>query len=161
MEIDLTDPGQREWLHLYFKNFKPIHVTINCTAKSWDCWIISSPIGNLNGYIEANEEFIDWLKDCDLFETLEVHGGITFEGGELRVPEMDGKYVIGFDTAHFRDVLAMDVNPKYKDILPFDQKQWEIISQNRLWLQQDVEEELAKLATQLDSLYQKAYPHGR
>lgn len=120
----------------------------------------------MNGYIEVNEEFIDWLKDCDYFDTLSVHGGITWEGGELTIPEMEGKYVIGFDTAHFMDVILYDIDPEHLKIfegtrLESRKRDFSILNEKRLWLESDVEEELKRLADQLDGLYKKAYPHGR
>jgi hypothetical protein len=159
---NLTVPQDRKKLHEYFTNFQTQTFEIPTGSQTWTCWIVKSPIGNLNGYVEVGEYFIEWLKNCDYFETISVHGGLTWEGGELKIPEMEGKYVIGFDTAHFMDVLAMDVDPEFIALMPQrEDKHYELLNSHKLWLAEDVREELERLTWQLEGLHQKAYPHGR
>jgi len=143
---DLTNPADRETLHNYFKNYQPY----NFHYRGWQCWIISSPIGNLNGYVELDEQFCDWMKENEHFETLSIHGGITWEGGALAVPETNDAYVIGFDTAHLMDITAMDIDPLFNRLRS---PRYDILNERRLWLQPEVEEELTRLVDQLAELH--------
>ncbi len=55
--------------------------------------------GNNNGYVCLPEghHYHGWFYDHINNEGIEVHGDLTFSG------PMDGKWVIGFDTAHMGD----------------------------------------------------------
>ena len=157
---DLNLPADRAKLNEYFDNYKPY----NFIYDDWSCWIIAGPVRNLNGYIEVSEDFLDWMKNTDEFNTLTIHGGITFEGGELAIPEMAGLNVIGFDTAHFMDLLLLDIKPEIIDMYKKAGIQriqnWDVLNEKKLWLESDVEAELKKLAKQLSEIHKKAYPHG-
>lgn len=54
------------------------------------------------GYVELPEHLGKPDYDESPIMELNVHGGVTYAG---ELPEMDGKYVVGYDCAHYGDLM--------------------------------------------------------
>lgn len=54
------------------------------------------------GYVEVPEHLGKPGYDESPVMELNVHGGVTYAG---ELPEMDGKYVVGYDCAHYGDLM--------------------------------------------------------
>lgn len=54
------------------------------------------------GYVEVPERLGNPDYDESPIMELNVHGGVTYAG---ELPEMDGKYVVGYDCAHYGDLM--------------------------------------------------------
>ena len=81
--------------------------------KGFDCCILrprAKIMGHLNGYVKLDEGHKYYNKDYDDI-LVEVHGGLTFSNlmskGNGYLPE---GFWIGFDCAHFEDLIPMMSN---------------------------------------------------
>lgn len=54
------------------------------------------------GYVELPEHLGESGYDESPIVELNVHGGVTYAGN---LPEMDNKYVVGYDCAHYGDLM--------------------------------------------------------
>lgn len=83
------------------------------------CWIRSNRLGYLCGYVELSED--EYKRGYeDGYWIFEVHGGITWDGGEIRGIKIHKKNrLIGFDCAHLGDAPwsgeSFDSEDTYKD----------------------------------------------
>lgn len=65
------------------------------------------------GYVELPERLGEPHYDDNPIMELNVHGGVTYAGN---LPEMDGKYVIGYDCAHYGDYMKCPEELKGTDM---------------------------------------------
>jgi hypothetical protein len=67
--------------------------------------VVFMPRGHRNGYIGIPAaEFNQLISERpDFMENLNVHGGVTYEGGSLSVLGKEGFNYVGFDCNHFGD----------------------------------------------------------
>lgn len=103
-KIDKSMWGEGPWQHELDEEF--------FEYEGYPCLIYRhTMLGCLNGYVGVGKGHPLFLKDE--YETLDVHGGITFAGLMSGFPILDRKYHnffwLGFDCAHLGD-LVPDIN---------------------------------------------------
>ena len=82
------------------------------THEGTECLMRTGPMGNLNGYIGV-EKGHPWWGETYWDLDVDVHGGLTYTGEERPGTwDKDGRWWLGFDTAH-----AGDVVPKIEELL--------------------------------------------
>lgn len=119
-----------------------IYKGYNCLIRQIDCG--DGIHSYLCGYVELPYVHPGWNRDYDdsIFETIDVHGGLTF-GGILSYfnPNWEG-YWIGFDCNHggLDAVLGTDPEEAKKKGL-------------HIWTPDDVFKEIKKLVDQVDKIH--------
>ena len=77
------------------------------------CVVLMTNIGHRCGYVGVSEAHPLFGKDYDdLPDDINVHGGVTYAGGEGGYPIPDGLWWFGFDCAHYGD--ANDYEQAFK-----------------------------------------------
>lgn len=108
-------------------------ITTNAYTKVIKDWITKSGLravillvrgSHHCGYVELPERLGKPGYDESPIMELNVHGGVTYAGN---LPEMDGKYVVGYDCAHYGDYMKCPEELKGTDmekLWAFDNGVW-------------------------------------
>ena len=87
--------------------------------SGFSCFILRGPMGAWCGYVGVPSTHPAYEKDYndDILEKIDVHGGLTYAdkcaGVICHVPEPgmpDDVWWLGFDTAHYGDVVPLNVH---------------------------------------------------
>ena len=122
-----------------------------------NCWIRNNGQGYLCGYVEISDEELFFApRDTpeDIYSDFDVHGGITWEGGDIEgITTQEFSTLIGFDTAHLGDaphpasetaqrekVFREDYRPLYESMNTYKDEQY-------------VFRELINLVVQVDQIH--------
>lgn len=96
------------------------------------------------GYVELPERLGKPNYDESPIMELNVHGGVTYAGN---LPEMDGKYVVGYDCAHYGDYMKCPEELKGTDM----EKLWAF--DNGIWRDEEFcTNECESLAKQISEI---------
>ena len=96
------------------------------------------------GYVELPERLGKPDYDESPIMELNVHGGVTYAGN---LPEMDGKYVVGYDCAHYGDYMKCPEELKGTDM----EKLWAF--DNGIWRDEEFcTNECESLAKQISEI---------
>lgn len=76
----------------------------------YECLILRSPLGTLNGYVSVpGTHPLDSKSEDEIQDLLEVHGGITWSSKDGTIPffTKPTPYIVGFDCGHCTDIMPL------------------------------------------------------
>ena len=112
--------------------------------KGYNCLIRRTPMKILCGYVEIPKEHKLFGVEIDEGD-YDVHGGITWNGGDIEDSENGDKWYVGFDCAHCCDLIPYEIGryPSFISDMP----------SNDVYRTMDyVEQEIKKLVNQLEEV---------